>query len=369
VESSEKWSFIMARITDANLAFVGQEPKFSVELSSIDMIKTLSWYSQNKDTKDAVKWATEYFKKKQKLDVSSVIKTYPSTFGFICRIVLNGGQLCMKDQLWFDGMISQIKDKLNEPVIVVEDKPKAVVINIQERIRAKADDCIAELEGQVDDLISSGFSANSQPYAVFHTMGIKDAQTKFITEWAKSKRIEFDEVMNTDDKELKDAYSNFTKPQLKKMVAYFDQVILDCQKVSGQSIKSRKPRKRKAKSPEQLTAKINFMPEFKELSLTSVKPTDIIGCMVLWVYNTKTRKLGVYHAEDAGGLSVKGSSILNFVESKSIQKKLRKPEQMLPDVLSGGKVFLRNVMEGIRAVESKLTGRINGDTILLKVVK
>jgi len=27
------------------------------------------------------------------------------------------------------------------------------------------------------------------------------------------------------------------------------------------------------------------------------------------------------------------------------------------------------VMEGIRAVESKLTGRINGDTILLKVVK
>ena len=56
----------MARITDANLAFVGQEPKFSVELSSIDMIKTLSWYSQNKDTKDAVKWATEYFKKKQK---------------------------------------------------------------------------------------------------------------------------------------------------------------------------------------------------------------------------------------------------------------------------------------------------------------
>jgi len=359
----------MARITDANLAFVGQEPKFSVELSSIDMIKTLSWYSQNKDTKDAVKWATEYFKKKQKLDVSSVIKTYPSTFGFICRIVLNGGQLCMKDQLWFDGMVSQIKDKLNEPVIVVEDKPKAVVINIQERIRAKADDCIAELEGQVDDLISSGFSANSQPYAVFHTMGIKDAQTKFITEWAKSKRIEFDEVMNTDDKELKDAYSNFTKPQLKKMVAYFDQVILDCQKVSGQSIKSRKPRKRKAKSPEQLTAKINFMPEFKELSLTSVKPTDIIGCMVLWVYNTKTRKLGVYHAEDAGGLSVKGSSILNFVESKSIQKKLRKPEQMLPDVLSGGKVFLRNVMEGIRAVESKLTGRINGDTILLKVVK
>ena len=358
----------MARITDANLAFAGHEPKFSIELSAIDMIKTLSWYSQNKDTKDATKWATEFFKKQLKLDVSSVIKEFPSTFGFVCRIVSNGGQLNVKDQIWFDDMIKKVKNKLNEPE-VVEEKPKAIVINIQDRIRAKADDAIAELEGQIDDIITSGFVANSQPYAVFHTMQTKDAHTRFIVEWAKNKRIEFDEVLNTDDKELKEAYSNFTKPQLKKMVAYFDQVILDCQKVSGESTKSRKPRKRKAKSPEQFTAKMKFMEEFKELKLKSIAPTDIIGAMSLWAYNTKTRKLGVYHAEDAGGLSVKGSSILNFVESKSIQKKLRKPEQMLPEVLNGGKVFLRNVMESIRAVDSKLTGRINADTILLKVSK
>ena len=358
----------MARIIDANLAFAGSEPKFAVELSQLDLMKTLSWYSQNKDTKDAHKWATEYFKKKLKLDVSSIIKGYPSTFGFVCRIVLNGGQLCIKDQVWFDDMIKSIKLKLDEP-IVIEEKPKATVINIQERIRAKADECIAELEGQVDDIIASSFSANSQPYAVFHTLNIKDAQTKYIVEWAKSKRVEFDEILNTDDKELKEAYSNFTKPQLKKMVAYFDQVIVDCQRISGESTKSRKPRKRKAKSPEQLVAKMNFMPEFKELKLTSVKPTDIIGVMSLWVYNTKTRKLGVYHADDAGGLSVKGSTILNFNESKSIQKKLRKPEQLIPEVLNGGKVFLRNVMDSIRAVDSKLSGRVNADTILLKVTK
>jgi hypothetical protein len=77
----------------------------------------------------------------------------------------------------------------------------------------------------------------------------------------------------------------------------------------------------------------------------------------------------VYHAEDIGGFSIKGSSILNYTESKSVQKKLRKPEVTLPDVLSGGKVFLRNVIENIRAVESALSGRINADTILLKVTK
>jgi hypothetical protein len=237
----------------------------------------------------------------------------------------------------------------------------------QDRIREKANECIGELEGQIDTLIATKFSANVTPYAIMHTMTIKDAQVRFILDWVKNKRSEFDEVLTTDDKDLKEGYSNFSKAELKKIVAYCDQVILDCQKVS--STATRKPRKRKAKTPDQLVAKIKYCQEFAELKLTSIRPFDIIGSMQLWVYNTKTRKLGVYHAEDVGGLSVKGSSILNFTESKSVQKKLRKPEVTLPDVSSGGKVFLRNVIENIRAVESALTGRINADTILLRVIK
>lgn len=359
----------MARVTDANLLFAGSEPKFDVELTPTQMMKTLSWYSQNKDKKDAFKWACDYFKKNHKLDVASVVKDRVSTFGFVCRIVSNGGQLCTKDQIWFDNEIEKIKNELklsktfSSPIVVTN------VINIQDRIREKSNNAIVELEAQIDEMITSDFSANSQPYAVFHTLEIKEAQIKYIVDWAKSKRIEFDEVLNTDDKELREAYSNFTKPQLKKMIAYFDQVILDCQKVSGAATKSRKPRKRKTKTPEQLVAKMQFMTEFKELKLKSIAPTDVVGVMQLWVYNTKTRKLGVYHAEDAGGLSVKGSTIVNFTESKSIQKKLRKPEVTIPEVLNGGKVLLRNLLDDIRAVDSKLTGRINKDTILVRVIK
>ena len=103
--------------------------------------------------------------------------------------------------------------------------------------------------------------------------------------------------------------------------------------------------------------------------MTSVKLPDIIGSLQLWVYNTKTRKLGVYHAEDAGGLSVKGSSLTNFSESKSVQKTLRKPETVLPDVVSGGKVMLRSVLTNVKAVESKLSGRLNEDVVLLRIMK
>ena len=97
----------MARITDANMIYAGTEPKFSAELSQLDLMKTLSWYAQNKDTKDAQKWACDFLKKKHKLDVSSVIKNQSPTFGFVCRIVSNGGVLSTKDQLWVESTISK----------------------------------------------------------------------------------------------------------------------------------------------------------------------------------------------------------------------------------------------------------------------
>ena len=357
----------MARMLDVNEKFVGQEPKFLGEVTEKDLGIALSWYSINRKAKDSQKYASAYFKKVHKLDILPVIKTKPTQFGFVCRILTNGGVLSPERKEWFDGQVEELKKELVKAKAKVKTEQfiEVVKVNIQDRIREKAIECIGELEGQIDDIILK--TESPQPYAVMHTLAIKGVHTRAILEWSREKRAEFEEVLTTDDSQLKEGYSNFKKTDLKKIIAYCDQVILDCNKVAQSVV--RKARKRKAKSPEQLVAKIKHCLEFKDLSLTSVKSTDIIESMQLWVYNTKTRKLGVYHAEDAGGLSVKGSSIVNFSETKSIQKTLRKPEVMLPEVLKGGKVFLRNAIDSIKAVESKLTGRINADTILLRVMK
>ena len=353
----------------AKVRSVIQEPNVTgISLDQPTLSVALNWYNQNKDSKDSQKYASDYLKKVHKLSADSVLKYRGTTFGYVCRILTNGGILSEKDQAWFDDELNNLKDDLKK---VKKEVPveKANVINIQDRIREKAKEYIGELEGQIDDLIISDFSSNVSPYGAMHTLEVKGAYTKLIVDHFKTRRAEFDEVLHTKDAELKEAYSNFTKPNLKKLIAYCDQVIIDCGKLSSSSVKSRKPRKRKVKSATELTAKMNYCKEFKQLNLTSINPTDIIGTLQLWVYNTKTKKLGVYNAEDAGGLSVKGSSVLNFSESKSVQKTLRKPAVTLPEVLKAGKVALRNVLTDIRAVESALTGRINNDTILLRSVK
>ena len=341
-----------------------KEPKFSGELSQSQLTQALSWYAQNRDSKDAIKYASDYFKKKLKIPAPEGLKSQASTFGFICRIVSMGGGLSGSNATWFNDTINKLKQ--SSPVV---KQTTTNVVSIQDHIKRKASDCIGELEGQIDELITSEFKSNVSPYATMTGMEVKGAHTKFVIEHFKTRRAEYDDVLTTTDADVKEAYSNFTKPQLKKLIAYCDQVIVDGMKLAGEAIKTRKPRKRKAKSADQLISKLNYAKDFAELKLVSIDPKTIIGASSLWVYNTKTRKLGVYHALDAVGLGIKGSTIQNFAESKSVSKTLRKPAVTLPEVLKGGKVALRNVLNDIRATETQLTGRINNDTILLRTVK
>jgi hypothetical protein len=343
-----------------------KEPKFSGEVSQTELTQALSWYAQNRDSKDATKYAIEYFKKKLKIPAPEAIKSQAPTFGYVCRLVSLGAVLSDSNRVWFDKTVDELKNA-KQPVAKIAKV--ANVVSIQDHIKRKAGECIGELEGQIDELITSKFSADVSPYGLMNTLEIKGAHAKFVIEHFKTRRAEYDEVLTTTDHDVKEAYSNFTKVQLKKLVAYCDQVIVDGMRLAGDAVKSRKPRKRKAKSPDQLVTKLNYAKDFAELKLVSVDPKTIVGANQLWVYNTKTRKLGCYNAEDAAGLSIKGSTIQNFAESKSIQKTLRKPAVTLPEVLKGGKVALRNVLTEIRAAEGVLTGRINNDTILLRTLK
>ena len=58
----------------------------------------------------------------------------------------------------------------------------------------------------------------------------------------------------------------------------------------------------------------------------------------------------------------------DFNEKESIAKTLRKPEQQLAEFNKSGKVQLRKFLPNIKGVETKLNGRINNDTVILKAV-
>ena len=116
-------------------------------------------------------------------------------------------------------------------------------------------------------------------------------------------------------------------------------------------------------------SKLKYQEHDTTYNIKSVKPHEIIGCSQLWLFNTKYRTLSVINALGNNGLTVKGSTVYSFDEKTSIVKKLRKPESVLTEVMSGGKISLRKVMDNIKCKPKIATGRINNDTILLRAIK
>jgi len=340
---------------------IDDEPRFSEPMSKLELVHTLNWYHQNKESKDALNYINLYVKKNKiqgKIDTSNGILTV----GWLCRLVLNGNDIGDKGRAYIKKNLFFIDDT-PAPVVVVDKGP-----SIQDRLNEKISEIAGDLEGAIDEVVTSKFNTMPSPFAIMQDRA-KGMHANKLVDIFKKRRSEFDDVLNTKDADVREGYSNFTKPQLKKLVAYCDTIITDAMKIAGEAKINRKPRKRKAKTPDQLVSKVQYCEKFDDLKLVSIKPKDIIGALQLWVYNTKSRKLGCYNAEDASGLSVKGSSIISFNESKSTQKKLRKPEVTLPEVLKGGKVYLRTALDDIKAVSATLNGRLNTDTILLRIIK
>jgi hypothetical protein len=129
---------------------------------------------------------------------------------------------------------------------------------------------------------------------------------------------------------------------------------------------NRAPRAKKTQPKEKLVAKLKYKKQDEALKLVSINPTDIIGVKELWVYNTKSRKIGKYVATEFSELGVKGTTIVNFDEAKSIMKTVRKPEEKLKEFKAAGKVQLRKFLDEINATEARMNGRINEEIILLK---
>jgi hypothetical protein len=175
---------------------------------------------------------------------------------------------------------------------------------------------------------------------------------------------------------LAEGYSQYKKPDLKRLADALDSIVTECNFIIEARKAVRKPHKAKPRSANKLIEKLKFAKVDDKYKLASVSPETIIGATELWVFNTKTRKIGKYVAENidpkglersGSGLSVKGTTIIGFDPEQSVQKTLRKPEEQLKDFKAAGKVKLRKFLEDIKTSSIKLNGRVNADTIILKV--
>ena len=221
---------------------------------------------------------------------------------------------------------------------------------------------------EMEDKLFEGATVEPKAYEYLLAKNVPQAMLGKIVAFFEKHRDEIAEAKTTKDEDLKDAYSHFKTADYKRCETFYT-ALFDGFTQYGQVKKAtKKASVRKPPAKEKLVAKLKYLKTDPTTKAVSINPVDIIGAQVLFVYNTKTRKLGKYVAEDMGGtLNVKGTGITGFDVNKSVQKTLRKPDVQLKEFMAAGKIDLRKFLENIKATEIKLNGRINADTILLKV--
>jgi hypothetical protein len=239
---------------------------------------------------------------------------------------------------------------------------------VQELMAEKFQDIMGEIEGWYD-AATLGEEYPSDMVAWMREQNVPQVFVNKIGAYYTPAMQELEEAKGKDaDAELKGAYKHVDRARFKRITEFY-QALTDALHIYGK-VKSaaRKARTPRPVSKERMVRRVKYCAEDTAVNVVSIKPTDIIGAAVLWVYNRNTRKLGKYvAAADSKQLSIKGSAIIGFDEKQSTCRTLRKPLEQLKAFQQAGKVQLRTFLESIKATPVQLNGRLNKDTLLLKV--
>ena len=348
--------------------------------SNIDLVLAFQWYNDNKSSKDARKYLLDYLDKNQQITplqkqaADSLNLSWNIVDGWLARCIERGAWVADVTYRNFAEHINVFRERLDKIIeakglaapVVADSNVVSNVISIQERVQGKVDFFIMELEAKFDNIWHKQSGEEFVPYTWMVENEVKPMHAFKIAEYFRKRVADWIAIIESKDEYVKESYP---RPR-KEMIAaakFFGLILTDAEKLAANKNAARKPRKKKPISLEKRVQNLQYKKDDIDNKLVSIDPVKILGAQKLWIYNTKTRKLGVYVAADDAGLNVKRSSIENYKYSESISKTLRKPKDVLSRVLEGGKIILRKVMSEINSKPAELNGKINKETILLRV--
>lgn len=363
---------------DADTKYMGEEPFFPLQPEdgnrTVALTYGFTWYNRFYGKKDAKDLLCQYLDHHSRGDEAKIVrkvdeKEFLMTLCWLARMNLRGLELNEHEELTLENEISRLLKVVNKPEVVEKEKEPSNRPNIQEIMKEKARDAAGELEGVFDDFYTTG-KVSQKTVDIVAKFNVMSQHIPLIVEIWKRKQSEFEALSETDDKELKEAYGNLGKIQLRNILKFIEGVLGDLNSYISIKKASKAPRKKKAVPVEKIVSKLKYLKEFKDpvnkLDLLSIHPTKLHGASEAWVYDTAKRKLHHYIADEySKSFTVKGNTILGFDSNSSEIKTLRKPGEQIKEIM-GSKPAARKYFKDIKAVSAIPNGRFNEHMIILK---
>jgi len=269
--------------------------------------------------------------------------------------------------------VEQGKWDIEEVEVIKAAKAVAPVMNIQDRIREQAVGMSDEIDAAIDSWIVDPNAFDPKAFKMVSLLrgkGAKAAQARYIKGFFARGLAELKELSSGHaDDQLKEGYKHLSRKNVNKLIEFYESIAQACEQIAAEAKVLKKPRAKKVKPAEELIKRLKFKMTDDKAGVTSVPAAGLIGSQAAIVYNSKTRKFGMYIAKTSAGLNVKGTSIIDFT-NKSVQKTLRKPAEQLKDFkLQNTQRRVETWLSAIKATDTILNGRMNADIMILKVFK
>lgn len=240
-----------------------------------------------------------------------------------------------------------------------------------EIIKQRTSDFIAEVE-EILDMFGGKVWVDWDNYSVYNELKKIDAAyntAKGVLDYYTPLRDEIKELVELKTPDLVEGYGWMTVPQRKQYLKIVQNILDDCDKYLLSKKAQRKLRKPKIKSSDKQVEKLVYLKDSSEYKITSVAPTSIVGARRVYLFNTKSRILTELVSHLTNGFEVRGTTIQGVDEEASRQILLRKPEEFLPVVQNKTPIQINKEWLALTTKSGKANGRVNKDTILLRVLE
>ena len=337
-----------------------------------------TWYNYYLKPKDYTQSvlsfaADQYGYDKEKIKTLKKLKDWELTMelGKVAKIFTRGYEYTEPEMKRWGNILENIYQKALITVEDLEDTEasKSALPSIQERQRTKLIETICEdWELVVDGWVDGEFNQKFDAYKLFKQYQLKGSTLNMFKDIVMQ---EYQPVKDAYDKTCDQAiesYSHIKRTDLSRMIKLMESIFADLDKLRAATKATKIPRIKKPKASDVQIKNLKYKTEDIDFKVMSINPVMIPGKEILYVYNTKTRKLSQFISNSTKGFEVSGTTIKNICNTSRMAT-LRRPEGILPLILSQTqKQIDQRVWNNITRKVSVPNGRINNDCILLRVL-
>jgi len=237
--------------------------------------RALYWYRQNFKIAQSKDWVERWLRSEGRTEDAKVCHR-AERFHFkevapYCRMASRGLPFPAHAQKGLDELLTNARAQ-KAPVVTE-------TVSVQDRIHAKANAVLTELEPVLDAVLEGVLSkSKDNPLkAWLQSHNFNRPTIMIVKERLLRTFSEMSLALDGSDPDYVEGYSYLNRRQLKTLVGIFQDGISSLDNALGVLRASRKPRKRKAKSADVLVKGLKYSARNSEYGIDSVRPEVIIG--------------------------------------------------------------------------------------------